>query len=93
MSYTERDWLGEQVREGGPFDREAETDLLVWMEEDRKAVVSVSDMDALVGFVADSFSLVSKAERDRFIDQFDDGNDDVRIAFGHWMKNRRDWVK
>lgn len=77
MSYTELDWLGDQVREDGPFTREAYSGLVDWLRDDQRAIVRVAEHDALVAHAAGR-------EHD---------HDLCEMADIHWAKNARDWTR
>lgn len=77
-----RDWLGDNF--ANEHVRRELTDRMV---EEGRAIVRLTDMDALVAFAAEYFDV-----DDEELWRADDVNIDVMLAISHWRKERRDWT-
>ena len=84
MSYTMQDWLRDSR-----LSAAAQSELIEQAIEDGRAIVRISDLDALVRF----------AETRGSGDPYDDDNwgrgevnDAALMAISNWRKERRDWT-
>ena len=83
MSYTMLDWLRDSR-----LPAEAQDQLVDQMREDGRAIVRLSDMDALVAF-AEHHDVGDPDDNDNW--GRGERNDDALMAIANWRKECRDW--
>jgi hypothetical protein len=83
MSYTMLDWLRDNLIEDDDAASFAER-----MRDDRRAIVRMTDMDALVKF-AEVHGVGDPNDNDNW--GRGDANDDALGAIANWRRERRDW--
>ena len=92
MSYTMLDWFGDlaandDVPQPNRPHHTCYRIIVDAMREDRRMIVRISDMEALVRF-AEATGLDHRND-DQWLGE--DAPDDVLMALANWAKERRDW--